>query len=327
MEKILNNLWVEKYRPKKLEDVVLSEKHKSDFEKYIERGEIGCLLFSGTPGTGKSTLARILCSKNGVLYNRNDNLLEINGSSKETRGISYVQDVIEPFLKVPPAKPDKHKIVFIDEGDFLTDHSQTSLRGIIEKYSLYGRFVFTCNYLSKILDAIQSRCTLYNFKQIPLDFVINYCKDILEKESIVFNVEDIKFVVNSLYPDIRKVVNVLQRCSISGKLKVDKKSVTTKEKVISASIVEIIGNIERGDNSKISRCVNDVINIINKEEPDYRSIYSTLFFMDKIPAPAKIIINRYSNSHQGCLVTSMHFISMIFEIIKVLQEYKKSVGR
>ena len=109
---ILNSVWVHKYRPKKLEDLVLSEDQKRDFLKYIEKREIPNLLFYGPPGGGKTTLARIICSKEGVLSRKQDNLLIVNGSSQESRSINYVSKVIEPFLKFPPAGNDKIKVVF-----------------------------------------------------------------------------------------------------------------------------------------------------------------------------------------------------------------------
>lgn len=321
---ILNNLWVEKFRPTKFENLVLPDTYKQEFEHYIQNQEIGNLLFSGPPGSGKTTLGRILCSKNGVIKYKNDNVLMVNGSAKETRNIGFVHSVLEPFLKVPPAGGDKYKIVFIDEVDHFTGDGFHSLRGIIEKYQeKYGRFIFTCNYISKVPEAIQSRFTSYVFQQIPKEFVLSYCKKILDIEKVEYEDKNIQFIINHLYPDIRKVVNVLQRCSLKKKLIVDEKSISTTEKVILSSVVEIISAIEKGENHRIGKAVNTIIDLLAKHDIEFRGVYTSLFFMKNLPIPAKVIVNKYSNSHQNCLVPHMHFMGMIFEIIKSLQDYKR----
>ena len=324
---ILNTLWTEKYRPKTLEELVLSEDVMKDFIQYINRKNIPNLLFYGPPGSGKSTLARILCSKNGVISNSEDNLLALNGSSKESRGISFVQDVIEPFLKVPPFG-DGYKIVFIDECDYLTDQSFHSLRGIIEKYSERSRFVLTCNYISKLPDAIQSRFTAYSFKQYPVEFVIKYCKDILVKENIKYDDKTLKYIVDSLYPDVRRVANALQRCSVSGELKVNKDIVQTNEKLLVALVVEIISFIQSGQDHKLNSCISSVTQLLtSNQDLEFRSVYVDLFNRPEVPISAKIIVNKFTNSHQDCLVPAMHVLAMCFEVIEVLQKYKQLAGK
>lgn len=322
-----NTLWVEKYRPKKIDDLVLNENYKDHFQRCIERKDIGSYLFSGPPGSGKTTLARILCSPLGVLNNPKNNLLEINGSSKETRGISFVQDTIEPFLKIPPIGNDNIRIVFIDEADYLTDHSFNSQRHIIEKYSETSRFIYTCNYISKIPEPIQSRLQSYVFKQIPVDFVLDYCKKILQNESVEYSEEDLKFVIDVLYPDIRRVVNTLQSGSMTGKLKINRQAVTTSEKTVITSVIEIISAVKDGETSKINRSLEIINNIINEYDLDYRSIYDQLFFRKGFPLPAKILVNKYANSHGDSLIPSMNFMAMIFEMIKAVSSYSNGVKK
>jgi len=325
MSELLDSIWVEKYRPKKLEDLVLPEKYFNDFKKMIEKGQLPNLLFSGPPGRGKSTLARVLCSKAGVLQNKRDNLLEVNGSARKSRGIGYVDDVIEPFLKHPPAR-DKYKVVFIDEADKLTTDGYDSLRGIIEKYHVaYGRFVFTCNYLSKIPDAVQSRFTPYVFSQIPKEYVLTYCKNILDAEKVEYVDDNIKIAIDNLYPDIRKIVNALQKSSWSGKLQISREDVITIEKKVIAFVLQIISCIEKNQDNKIGSSVSALVDILASQDLDYRSIYTELFFNNKIPAPAKILVNKYSNTHQNCLIPHMHFMGMVFEIVAALKEYRKMI--
>lgn len=327
MNELINSLWVERYRPKKLQELVLSENYRRDFEICIQKKEISSLLLSGSPGSGKTALTRILCSPEGIIQNRDDNVLELNGSAKETRSISYVQDVIEPYLKIPPAKPDKYKIVFIDEVDFYTDAAFSSMRNIMEKYSVHARFILTCNYISKIPEAIQSRCQHYVFKQMPVDFVMDYCKNILNSEKITFEEKDLKFTVDGLYPDIRRIVNALQKSSLTGKLITDRNISTSNEKIIITNIMEIINFIQMNEDHKINGGINNIVKILGELDLDYRMIYSDLFFRDKVPAVAKVLINKYSNSHADCLLPHMHFLAMLFEVIQALQKYKTLVGK
>lgn len=317
---IENSLWVEAYRAKNLDDLVLPDNYRLKFQEYINNREIPNLLFVGPAGSGKSSLARILTSKNGVLSSPRNNLLSANGSAKKTRGISFVDDVIEPFLKTMPFGNDKLRIVFIDEADFLTDDSFASQRGVIEKYESNGRFIYTANYISKIPSAIQSRFQIFKFTQIPINFVTEYCKNILETENVEYKEEDLNFVIKELYPDIRKIVNTLQKNNVDGKIILGKDSTLTVEKKLINNIVELISSVKRKEKERINKLIGVIVNSLNGMDLEFRNIYSTLFFSKNIPVPVKIIINQYTNSHGQCLVPNMHFMAMIFEIIKCLNE-------
>jgi replication factor C small subunit len=326
--KIESNLWVERWRPKTVGDMVLPQNYKDEIEMFVGKGDIPNMLLSGPAGGGKTTLARIICSPQGVLNTPKSNLLEANGSSREARSINFVQEVIEPFLKVPPAGDDRYKIVFIDEIDNLTLDSFKSLRGVIEKYQTrYGRFIGTCNYLSKVPDPVQSRFTPFVFKQIPMDYVEAYASKILKEENIEYTDEDIRFVVENLYPDVRKIVNTLQRNTNTGKLLINKDIALTTEKALIGSIVEIMNYIKAGTPAKINKEMGNVITLLDKPDLEYGNIYEALFKHKSIPVPAKIIINKASRDHLTCLVPSMHVSSMIFEMIQSATQYFANLKR
>ena len=150
---------------------------------------------------------------------------------------------------------------------------------------------------------------------------------LLMKTVSCYSEEDLKYICESLYPDIRRIINTLQRNSISGELKIDKGAILTTERKIITSILEIINFINSNQKNKIGNIISEIINLLNERDIEYKRIYEDLFFRKEIPPNCKIAINKYSNDHQTCLVPSMHFMALIFEMINNLTKYLELLGK
>jgi replication factor C small subunit len=246
MTNILDKLWVEKYRPQNINDVVMEQDQKQFLIKCLQNGDVPHLLFVGPAGSGKTTTARIICEE---IIKDDMDILELNGS--DNTGVDVVRTEIKGFLQAPPfASP--HKIVYIDEFDYMTANAQASLRNMMEKYASVGRFICTGNYKSKIIDPLQSRFQIFEMKTISEDFALEFCEKILKDEQVEYDQDTVRMVVQNLIPDVRKVVNTLQKSVVEGKLSaIDKDSITSIEKKIIGIICVICDNIGT-DNQKRS---------------------------------------------------------------------------
>jgi DNA polymerase III delta prime subunit len=325
MSNLLDSMWVEKYRPKILDDLILPESTMKIFQTMIAKKEIPNLLFHGPQGGGKSTIARIICSKKGVLQDKGSNLLIVNGSAKKSRGISFMDDVVEPFLRHPPTA-DKYKIVFIDEADKLTKDGFDSLRSMMEIFmESYGRFIFTGNYISKIPGPVQSRFMIFPFERVSKDFVHSYCKRIVTEEKIEHDDESLSLIVTTLYPDIRGMVQAIQKASYTGKLIVNKEDLITMENTLLGFVLQLIEYVDKNELHQLGKVIDSILNILKENDVDYPKIYESLFFK-KISAPVKIVVNQYSKEHQNSLNPVMHFIAMVFDIMNTMGEYNKMKG-
>lgn len=206
-------LWVEKYRPIKLEQYVFhDETQKAAITKMMSDGTIPHLLFSGVQGSGKTTLSKIIPIHLGI--DEND-VLTINASDE--RSVDTIRDKIKSF--VTTFAMSEFKIVQLEEADYITPVGQAALRQVMEEYSDNARFILTCNYENKIIPAIKSRCQQFRFKAPNRDEVTEFAATILIKEKIKFDIEDLDAYIAVGYPDIRKIINLLQQNSIDGELR------------------------------------------------------------------------------------------------------------
>jgi replication factor C small subunit len=227
---MFQNLFVEKYRPKTLADIVLTNEERLYFESLKSKEEIPNLLFAGNPGTGKTTLSKIIA--NDIL---DCQYLYINASDEN--GIDTIRSKVIGFASTKSID-GKLKLVLFDECDALTLDSQKALRNVIEEYSENTRFIFTCNYLFKIIPALQSRCQIFNLTP-PLDGVLNRVVSILKNEGItVPDTEKQRLVelVRSGYPDLRRIINDIQKFSFTGTLVIK----DNQAKGIASKVVEKI---------------------------------------------------------------------------------------
>ena len=221
-------LWVEKYRPQILEDYVGNEVIKNKIADYLKQGSIQNLLFHGVAGTGKTTLAKLIAK------NLNCDLLYLNASDE--RGIDTIREKIIPFAS--SMSFNDVKIVILDEADYLTPQAQATLRNTIESCSKTTRFILTCNYLERIISPLQSRCQSFEITP-PSKQEVNYkCQDILTKEKTLFYDNNIEDVINTHYPDIRKIINTLQGSIVDGQVKIDDNSL--KNTQLGDQIVEAL---------------------------------------------------------------------------------------
>ena len=296
-----HGLWVERYRPQDLSTYVGNEHLKSKVERFLDDGNIPHLLLYGRAGGGKTTLAKIIVNNTECDY------LYINASDE--RNIDLVRDKLKTFASSVGFKP--MKVVILDEADYLNVNSaQPALRNLMETFSAHCRFILTCNYVEKIIDPIQSRCQTYKIVPPSKKEVAVHAKTILEKENISFDLDDLALVVTAGYPDLRKVINELQRMSIDGKLSIDKDGMIHNEFKL-----QFLDAIRNGESLATIRKMVADSNFTEYTEL-YRLLYDEVesFGVEKMP---EIIADISKGSYQDVLVVDkeINFIATVSNIL------------
>lgn len=203
----MEDIWIEKYRPKTLDEVVGQDEIVERLKAYVKHKNVPHLLFAGPAGTGKTTCALALSHE---LYGENwrQNFNELNASDE--RGINIIRGKIKDFARTAPIGNAQFKIIFLDEADSLTSEAQAALRRTIEKYSHICRFILSANYSSKIIEPIQSRCTVFRFSSIKDEDIKKYINKIAEKEKLELTPDGLETLIYISKGDLRKAINVLQ---------------------------------------------------------------------------------------------------------------------
>lgn len=208
----MKELWTEKYRPASLDGYVFKDNgQKEQIESWIKDGTIPHLLFSGAPGVGKTTLAKILINQMGI---DEYDILEINASRENS--VDIIRDKITNFVSTMPF--GKFKVVLLDEADYITPNGQAALRGVMETYHASARFILTCNYPNRVIPALHSRCQGFHIDRVDLTEFTARIATVLVTESVEFDLDTLDSYVRATYPDLRKCLNTCQMNSTTGTL-------------------------------------------------------------------------------------------------------------
>ena len=219
----MKELWVEKYRPSKVDGYVFRDNHQREqVQSWIKQGTIPHLLFSGNAGIGKTTLAKILFNE---LEIQDLDILEINAS--RTNSVEDVRDKIVNFVQMIPF--GDFKVVLLDEADYLSPNAQAALRGVMEEYHTTARFILTCNYPNRIIPALHSRCQGFHIERVDVTEFTARVATILVEENVEFDLDTLDTFVKATYPDLRKCINTVQMNSLEGKLHTPEKGDTGEQ--------------------------------------------------------------------------------------------------
>ena len=305
-------IWVEKYRPKTIEDCILPESTKTMFREFLNKGEIPNMLLAGPPGIGKTTVAKALCTELGV------DVYVINGSD-EGRFLDTVRNNAKNFASTVSLSSDaKHKVVIIDEADNTGNDVQLLLRAFIEEFAGNCRFIFTCNYKNKIIEPLHSRCAVIDFsikgkeKTALAGSFFKRLQNILDAEGVEFDQRVLAELINKHFPDWRRVLNECQRYSVGGKI--DSGILAAFSDI---AVNDLLQNLKEKNFPEVRKWV--VANMDNDTTLLLRRIYDALYSTlenNSIPA-AVLVLAKYQ--YQSAFVADQE-INMLACLTEVMVE-------
>ena len=302
-----NTLWVEKYRPYSLDTYIGNEHLKSKVTIYLQNNDLPHLLLYGKAGTGKTTLAKIL------VKNIECDHLYINASDENS--VDTVRNKVRHFASTVGFKD--LKVIILDECDYITPNAQAALRNLMETFSKHCRFILTCNYVERIIDPIQSRCQLFQIIPPSKKEVAQKLHTILTEENVNGELEDIKVLVDSGYPDIRRVINSAQRNVVSGKLKLDTGSIIQNDYKL--KLLEILKIQDKRNAFKNIRQL-----IADSQITDYADLFRLLY--DEVDsygqghiAECILVIAKYELSDSQVVDKEINAMAMLIELLGVIK--------
>jgi replication factor C small subunit len=252
-----HTLWIEKYRSQTLQQYIGNDAIKARIADCIANNDIPHLIFAGSAGTGKTTLAKL------IVKNIQCDYLYLNASDEN--GIDTIRDKVKGFASTASFQPIK--VVILDEADFLTQPAQAALRNLIEEYSAYTRFILTCNYVERLIEPLQSRCELHMLKPPTKGAVAKHvCTNILEVEGVTYDIQDVVTIVNMFYPDVRSIIKTLQQNTKDSKL-----TITTIDDNWCKPLVEILKQRDKKAWYQIRQLVADA------QVDDFQTAYRYMF--------------------------------------------------
>ena len=303
-------LWVEKYRPEKVDDCILPDESKAMFKGFLEQGEIPNLLLSGPAGIGKTTIAKALCRELGADF------YVINGSD-EGRFLDTVRNKAKTFAStVSLTSGSSHKIIIVDEADNTTPDVQLLLRASIEEFQKNCRFIFTCNYKNKIIEPLHSRCSVVDFHikgkekaQLASAF-LKRINSILEQENIEFELKVVAEVIQKHFPDFRRTLNELQRYASRGKI-----DTGILAQVSDIKISDLIGYLRDREYTKMKKWVTS--NIDNEPQVIMRKIYDNLYtyLLPKSIPEAVLVIGEYQYKATFVMDQEINLVAFLTELM------------
>ena len=302
-----NYLWVEKYRPSSLDNYIGNEHLKSKVKIYLESGDLPHLLFFGKAGTGKTTLAKLLVNNIECDY------LYINASDENS--VDTVRNKVRQFASTVGVKD--LKIIILDECDYITPNAQAALRNLMETFSKHCRFILTCNFVERIIDPIQSRCQSFQIIPRSKKEVAKHTHDILLKEKVMSDMKDLKVLIDSGYPDIRRVINAAQRNVIKGKLKLDTTSIIQNDYKL--KLLKILKTQDKKNAFKDIRQL-----LLDNKITDFADLFRLLY--DEVDdwgkghvAECILIIARYELSDGQVPDKEINAMAMLIELLGVIK--------